>query len=714
MNDHVEPTSPYLRGWNSTGNNNVQVSFSMTSAEANNNDGGGEEGGGHFAANKTIVTQSSTRSLHRAISNISMPNEKSYVFGSISNLVNSIVGAGIIGIPYAISNSGFVVGIFLLVLVSFMTDKTLRMMVEMATYHPKLRYYGVRTYEDLARIPFGRLGSGLVLGGMLVLAYGAMLAYLLIIKDTVPSILGLTSEAGKGTFMEAELPMMVASVVIILPLSMMRDMASLEKTSLLSVLADVTLVGIMIFKSPISSTVEKSGGFWEVIKQNAVNSKVFIGLGVLSTAMACQHCAFIVSNSLQDLTPNRWSTVTGRSIAISCCCCMFLGVVGYLGFLEETQGNILNNFDADSMVANTGRGLLATTMFFTYPMEAFVARHVLVEMFFDGDVDGKRDTTFSKYCGRRQRITFFIYVSTLVPALVVDDLGPVLSLTGALGASFLSYIGTGAVYLGLNGDDFMMYCLTLLTKGLQQVPTMEEPKKRGKDIATNEKDQNQNYDQNDQNQNDEDILSQCQKMLSEHQDHVDPRQQTNLLQPSEVELANMGNSTTAPTSSDEPTNGRCASSNIDNAKSSEQQLTSIPTEELLSRIRKPFWWYLFLFPIWTAIAAKGAKGTRDFFDDYIASSTILVDEGTDSRDNGAAAAARQSSTAGASNHENPAFASIESVADSPLDNDIVIGPCEQDYHVSMFLITFGFFAAVIGVASNVIVEVDKLVYAPPG
>jgi amino acid permease len=39
--------------------------------------------------------------------------------------------------------------------------------------------------------PFGRIGSTFVLVNMLVLAYGAMVAYLLIIKDTIPTILGI-------------------------------------------------------------------------------------------------------------------------------------------------------------------------------------------------------------------------------------------------------------------------------------------------------------------------------------------------------------------------------------------------------------------------------------------------------------------------------------------------------------------------------------------
>ena len=137
--------------------------------------------------------------------------------------------------------------------------------------------------------------------------------------------------------------------------------------SLLSALAAVTLVGFVVFCSPVHSAVGDAGGFGQVLTDNVINSRIFIGLGVLSTAMACQHGAFIVSNSLRDLTPRRWGLVSSSSIAISGALCLLIGVAGYLGFLDETQGVILNNFDADSMIANAGRGLLAVTMFFTYP-----------------------------------------------------------------------------------------------------------------------------------------------------------------------------------------------------------------------------------------------------------------------------------------------------------------------------------------------------------
>lgn len=51
----------------------------------------------------------------------SVPQIKSGIFGTSSNLVNSIVGAGIIGIPYAFKQSGLVAGVLLLALVAYMT-----------------------------------------------------------------------------------------------------------------------------------------------------------------------------------------------------------------------------------------------------------------------------------------------------------------------------------------------------------------------------------------------------------------------------------------------------------------------------------------------------------------------------------------------------------------------------------------------------------------
>ena len=88
----------------------------------------------------------------RQVSNITLPKKKSGITGACSNLVNSIVGAGIIGIPFALSQSGLIAGVILLLLVSYFTDKTLRMLVELASFSPRLKGHGVLTFEDMLSV----------------------------------------------------------------------------------------------------------------------------------------------------------------------------------------------------------------------------------------------------------------------------------------------------------------------------------------------------------------------------------------------------------------------------------------------------------------------------------------------------------------------------------------------------------------------------------
>ena len=385
------------------------------------------------------------------------------ILGASSNLVNSIVGAGIIGIPYAFRQSGFVVGILLLILVGYFTDKSLRIMIDLASFHPTLHSYGILTFEDLIQIPFGKAGYRFILFSMFIMAYGAMIAYLIIIKDTIPKVFGLTG----SSFWEKELIMTVTSLCIILPLALMRDISALAFTSFISVTADLALVVIIVVFSPVQSTISDYGGFDSVLQDFWINDKLFIGLGVLSTAMACQHSAFLISGSLHHLTPQRWAIVTSRSLLIASIMTIVLGIFGFFGYLDQTQGNVLNNFPEDSVAINSGRALLGITMYLTYPMESLVARHVIIQLLYNGNMDNTRVSSENGeifpeqkflYCfGRRERVTVFLFLCTLIPALLVDDLGPVLSITGSLGASCIAYIAPGLVYLGVHGSHFLQW-----------------------------------------------------------------------------------------------------------------------------------------------------------------------------------------------------------------------------------------------------------------
>lgn len=51
------------------------------------------------------------------------------------NYINSIVGSGVIGIPYALARAGYGVGLILLIFVAIITDYSLRLMVSARRFH---------------------------------------------------------------------------------------------------------------------------------------------------------------------------------------------------------------------------------------------------------------------------------------------------------------------------------------------------------------------------------------------------------------------------------------------------------------------------------------------------------------------------------------------------------------------------------------------------
>lgn len=59
---------------------------------------------------------------------------------------------------------------------------------------------------------------------------------------------------------------------------------------------------------------------------------------------------------------DRWARVARWSVSIALVMGIALALGGYLNFVNETQGNILNNFSTDHPAATVARAFLAITM----------------------------------------------------------------------------------------------------------------------------------------------------------------------------------------------------------------------------------------------------------------------------------------------------------------------------------------------------------------
>jgi len=400
----------------------------------------------HPSTPHVVVVQQTPRGTRRSVQVKEEVHEhKSNLVGCTANLVNAIVGSGIVGIPFAIYQAGFVAGVILVLLCAVITEKSLRLLIATA------KHVHTPTYETAAEAAFGRAGFLFVTINMFIMAYGAMLSYLMIVKDSFGVILGATEET--------DLPkkraiLIMVSLLIMVPLSSQRDMADLAKTSRLSVVIDTLLVAAIAYNSPVTESVEAIGGWrnMDIVHWDTI----FVGLGVLSFAFVCQHSAFIIAGSLERPTIKRWSKATLAALTLCAILALTCGVTGYAGYMDNTQGNVLNNLDPDSWSANAARAMLGTTMLFVYPLESFVARHVCVVLLFSGRrAHEGDDASILNRRDRRIGLTFALYLLAVVPAAMFENMGSVLAVTGAIGGSCLSYLGPGLVYLGIHGGRFL-------------------------------------------------------------------------------------------------------------------------------------------------------------------------------------------------------------------------------------------------------------------
>lgn len=194
---------------------------------------------------------------------------------------------------------------------------------------------------DLCKHLLGTAGYNVCVLSMLLFAYGAMLAYLVIIGDTVP--VAFDYFLGEGAAPSRNVVIVMFALVPILPLSLMRNLSSLSYTSLLSITADLVLVIFVLLRGPAAAKSEDTQ-FSAAEDVTFFEYQLFEGIGTMSFAFVCHHNTFIVYNSMRNASPKRWRKVSHSSVMVSCALCLVMGLGGFLCFGSHTQGDVLNNF----------------------------------------------------------------------------------------------------------------------------------------------------------------------------------------------------------------------------------------------------------------------------------------------------------------------------------------------------------------------------------
>ncbi|KAK9644584.1 hypothetical protein HCH54_007016 [Aspergillus fumigatus] len=352
------------------------------------------------------------------------------------NMANSIIGAGIIGQPYALRQAGMTMGVLLLCALTVAVDWTIRLIV----VNSKLS--GADSFQATMQHCFGKSGLIAISVAQWAFAFGGMIAFCIIVGDTIPHVFSsLFPSLRDMSFLWLLTDRRAIIVLFVLgvsyPLSLYRDIAKLAKASALALVSMLVIVVAVItqgFRVPSESRGEVKNLLF-------INSGFFQAVGVISFAFVCHHNSLLIYGSLKKPTMDRFAKVTHYSTAVSLCMCLAMGISGFLFFGSKTQGNVLNNFPSDNVMVNIARLCFGLNMLTTLPLEAFVCRSVMTTYYFP-------DEPFNM--NRHLIFTTSLVVTSMAMALFTCDLGAVFELIGATSAAALAYIFPPLCYVKLS------------------------------------------------------------------------------------------------------------------------------------------------------------------------------------------------------------------------------------------------------------------------
>ncbi|XP_060100940.1 sodium-coupled neutral amino acid transporter 4 [Heteronotia binoei] len=164
---------------------------------------------------------------------------------SAFNLSNAIMGSGILGLSYAMANTGIILFIVLLFSVAIMSLYSVHLLLKTA------KEGGSLIYEKLGEKAFGWPGKLCAFVSLTMQNIGAMSSYLFIIKYELPevirSFLGLQENSGEW-YLNGNYLVIFVSIAVILPLSLLKNLGYLGYTSGFSLTCMVFFLSVVIYK----------------------------------------------------------------------------------------------------------------------------------------------------------------------------------------------------------------------------------------------------------------------------------------------------------------------------------------------------------------------------------------------------------------------------------------------------------------------------------
>ncbi|KAL7866864.1 hypothetical protein AOLI_G00146780 [Acnodon oligacanthus] len=354
-------------------------------------------------------------------------------FGAVFIVVNAALGAGLLNFPAAFNMAGGVTaGVVLQMCMLFFIITGLVILAYCSQVSNE------STYQEVVRAVCGKVLGVICEIAIAVYTFGTCIAFLIIIGDQLDKLIGAMaheSEAAVSShwFADRRFTITVTSMLIILPLSIPKEIGFQKYASMLSVIGTwyVTIIIIIRYIWPDEDVspgnIPTSPASW---------TDVFNAMPTICFGFQCHVSSVPVFNSMRKAEIRPWGGVVTLSMII----CLFVytgtGVCGFLSFGSNVSQDVLMSYPSNDIAVAIARAFIIICVVTSYPILHFCGRAVVEGLWlrFKGE---EVDTDVARERRRRVLQTLVWFCLTLLLALFIPDIGRVISLIGGLAACFI-------------------------------------------------------------------------------------------------------------------------------------------------------------------------------------------------------------------------------------------------------------------------------------
>ncbi|XP_052041632.1 probable sodium-coupled neutral amino acid transporter 6 isoform X1 [Apodemus sylvaticus] len=389
---------------------------------------------------------------------------------SVFNVMNAIMGSGILGLAYVMANTGILGFSFLLLSVALLASYSVHLLLALCVHT------AVTSYEDLGLFAFGLPGKVVVAGTIIIQNIGAMSSYLLIIKTELPAAISefLPSDHSGSWYLDGQVLLIVICVGIVFPLSLLPKIGFLGYTSSLSFFFMVFFALVVVIKKwaiPCPVTLNCINAVFQI--SNATDDckpKLFhfskesvYAIPTMAFSFLCHTSILPIYCELQSPSKKRMQNVTNTAIALSFLVYFVSALFGYLTFYDKVESELLQGYSKylpHDVIVMAVKLCILFAVLLTVPLIHFPARKALMMILFS-------NYPFSWI--RHSLTTVALNIIIIVLAIYVPDIRNVFGVVGASTSTCLIFVFPGLFYLKLSREDFLSWkklgALSLLVTG---------------------------------------------------------------------------------------------------------------------------------------------------------------------------------------------------------------------------------------------------------